>query len=224
MSADPKLSREEFIAQMRAEMEAMLAKVADAVNDAPPGRIIAGSEEPVRDLFAEFRECAFRESPADETRRGGSRFSPLRRTKAPARPNAIKDARTSPCSRSTDGFGSDDDAGTLPMKARVRLWMPGSTPPRVRSAWACVRWPAGSTATARTLTRPRPTSAARCRFLAQRRDASGSGRDRGQAGLAGPTFGKTGTGLDGSRLQNPGEDDADLSRQRWRDGADGHRG
>ncbi len=59
MSADPKLSREEFIAQMRAEMEAMLAKVADAVNDAPPGRIIAGSEEPVRDLFAEFRERAF---------------------------------------------------------------------------------------------------------------------------------------------------------------------
>ncbi|MHC5538735.1 hypothetical protein ACYOEI_10975 [Singulisphaera rosea] len=59
MSAEPKLSRDEFIAQMRAKMEAMLGQVADAINDAPPGYIISGSEERVRDLFAGLRQQAF---------------------------------------------------------------------------------------------------------------------------------------------------------------------
>jgi hypothetical protein len=59
MSPEPKLSRDEFIAQMRATMEAMLGKVADTINDAPPGHIISGSEEQVRDLFADLRQQAF---------------------------------------------------------------------------------------------------------------------------------------------------------------------
>jgi hypothetical protein len=59
MSPEPKLSRDEFIAQMRAKMEAMLGQVADAINDAPPGHIISGSEEQVRDLFADLRHEAF---------------------------------------------------------------------------------------------------------------------------------------------------------------------
>jgi len=59
MSPEPKLSRDEFIAQMRAKMEAMLGRVADAINDAPAGHIISGSEEQVRDLFADLRQDAF---------------------------------------------------------------------------------------------------------------------------------------------------------------------
>jgi hypothetical protein len=59
MESAPKLSREEFIAQMRKKMEEALGRVADAINEAPPGRIIAGSEEQVRDLFAELRQQAF---------------------------------------------------------------------------------------------------------------------------------------------------------------------
>jgi hypothetical protein len=59
MSTEPKLSRDEFIAQMRAKMEAMLGQVADAINDASPGHIISGSEERVRDLFADLRLQAF---------------------------------------------------------------------------------------------------------------------------------------------------------------------
>jgi hypothetical protein len=59
MQSPPKLSRDAFIALMRAKMEAMLGQVADAINDAPPGHIISGSEEPVRDLFAELRQQAF---------------------------------------------------------------------------------------------------------------------------------------------------------------------
>jgi hypothetical protein len=59
MQSDPKLSRDEFIQQMRKKMEEALGKVADAVNEAPPGRIIAGSEEEVRDIFADLRKGAF---------------------------------------------------------------------------------------------------------------------------------------------------------------------
>ena len=59
MESTPKLSRDEFIAQMRKKMEEALGKVSDAVNEAPPGRIIAGSEELVRDVFADLRKDAF---------------------------------------------------------------------------------------------------------------------------------------------------------------------
>jgi len=59
MQPDPKLSRDEFIDQMRTKMEEALGKVADAVNQAPPGRIIAASEEEVRDIFAGLRKDAF---------------------------------------------------------------------------------------------------------------------------------------------------------------------
>jgi hypothetical protein len=59
MQSEPKLSRDAFIAQMRAKMEAMLGQVADAVNNAPPGHVISGSEERVRDLFADLRQEAF---------------------------------------------------------------------------------------------------------------------------------------------------------------------
>ena len=44
---------------MREKMAAMLGQVADAINEAPPGHIVAGSEEQVRDLFADLRQQAF---------------------------------------------------------------------------------------------------------------------------------------------------------------------
>jgi hypothetical protein len=59
MESAPKLSRDEFIKQMREKMEAMLGQVADAINEASPGHVISGSEEQVRDLFAELRQQAF---------------------------------------------------------------------------------------------------------------------------------------------------------------------
>lgn len=59
MESTPKLSRDEFIAQMRAKMEETLRRVADAINEAPPGHIISGSEEQVRDLFADLRQQTF---------------------------------------------------------------------------------------------------------------------------------------------------------------------
>jgi hypothetical protein len=59
MEPTPRISRDEYIKQMRQEMEAMLGKVADAINEGPPGQIISGSEEQVRDLFADLRQRAF---------------------------------------------------------------------------------------------------------------------------------------------------------------------
>ena len=59
MEPVPKLSREAYVEAMRAKLEEVLGRVADAVNEAPPGRVIAGSEEQVRDLFADFRQQAY---------------------------------------------------------------------------------------------------------------------------------------------------------------------
>jgi hypothetical protein len=59
MSDSPTFSRDEFIRRIRAKFEETLGQVADAINEAPPGQIIAGSEEQVRDLFADLRQHAF---------------------------------------------------------------------------------------------------------------------------------------------------------------------
>jgi hypothetical protein len=55
----PKMARQQFVEAMREKFEAMLGKVADAINEAPPGKVISGSEEQVRDLFADLRQQAF---------------------------------------------------------------------------------------------------------------------------------------------------------------------
>jgi hypothetical protein len=59
MEPTPKMIRDEFISQLRETVEEVLARVADAINEAPPGQIISGSEEKVRDLFADLRQRAF---------------------------------------------------------------------------------------------------------------------------------------------------------------------
>jgi hypothetical protein len=56
------LSREAYVQAMRQRVEEVLGKVADAVNDALPGKIINGSEEEVRDLFAKLRREAFEQA------------------------------------------------------------------------------------------------------------------------------------------------------------------
>lgn len=58
----PKLSREAYIQAMRQRVDTLLGKVADAVNDALAGQIVTGSEEKVRDLFADLRREAFEQA------------------------------------------------------------------------------------------------------------------------------------------------------------------
>ena len=59
MESIPKMSRDEYILQMRQEMEELLGQVADAINEGPAGHVISDSEEKVRDLFAELRQRAY---------------------------------------------------------------------------------------------------------------------------------------------------------------------
>ena len=59
---EPTLSRDAYIQAMRQRVEEMLGKIADAVNGAAPGKIIAGSEEKVRDLLADLRRQAFEQA------------------------------------------------------------------------------------------------------------------------------------------------------------------
>ncbi len=54
-----KIDRDELVRRMRQDFEQTLRAVADAVNDAPDGHLIDGSEERVRDLLGEFRTRSF---------------------------------------------------------------------------------------------------------------------------------------------------------------------
>jgi hypothetical protein len=54
-----RMDRDGFIEQMRPEMDRIMGQIADAVNDAPDGKVIRGSEMRVRDLMAQARQRAF---------------------------------------------------------------------------------------------------------------------------------------------------------------------
>ena len=53
------MDKEPFIADMQAQVGQILGRVADAVNDAPTGNVISGSELAVRDAMAELRQRVF---------------------------------------------------------------------------------------------------------------------------------------------------------------------
>jgi hypothetical protein len=55
----PKLDRQAYEEQMRAEIERALREVADAVDNAPLGRVIRDSEEKARDALDRFRRVAY---------------------------------------------------------------------------------------------------------------------------------------------------------------------
>jgi hypothetical protein len=53
------MDKQAYVSQMQAECRRIMERVADAVNNAPTGNLISGSEMQVRDLFAELRQKAF---------------------------------------------------------------------------------------------------------------------------------------------------------------------
>ena len=59
MDALPKLDREAYREQMRAEVDRVLKEVADAIDEAPRGRVIRDSEERARDALDRFRSIAY---------------------------------------------------------------------------------------------------------------------------------------------------------------------
>jgi hypothetical protein len=59
METSPRVSPQQFAESMKQEFEEFAKEVMEAVNDAPDGQWIAGSEEPVRDLCAAMRRKIF---------------------------------------------------------------------------------------------------------------------------------------------------------------------
>lgn len=72
----PQMDRETFKEHMRTELEVLMEQMADAVDNAPAGRIIRDSEEKVRDLFAEFRRKAFEEAMQSKVDAAEAAFPP----------------------------------------------------------------------------------------------------------------------------------------------------
>lgn len=59
---DKKVNAEELLAELQGDVKALAQKIAAAVNGASVGRIIAESEEPVRDAVAVFRQQAYQKA------------------------------------------------------------------------------------------------------------------------------------------------------------------
>lgn len=60
--ADQVITAEQLMAELQGDFRAMAEKMAAAMNRAKAGRIIADTEEPVRDAHAVFREQAYQKA------------------------------------------------------------------------------------------------------------------------------------------------------------------
>jgi len=56
---EKRITAEELEAELQADVKVLAGQIAQAINRAKAGRIIAESEEPVRDAHAEFRQKAY---------------------------------------------------------------------------------------------------------------------------------------------------------------------
>lgn len=112
MEPMPELDRDAYIAALRAKMEAVLGQVADAIDNAPDGHVIAGSERPVFDLFAALKQEAFEAGIQMRTDAAEAAFFPLRGTRRPGNGCGIRAARSTPSSPSTGDGPSPAPAGT----------------------------------------------------------------------------------------------------------------
>lgn len=72
----PKLDRVALRREMQAEVEKLLEEVADAVDDAPSGRLIRDSEEPVRDAVGRFRQRLYELTMQKKVDAAEAAFSP----------------------------------------------------------------------------------------------------------------------------------------------------
>lgn len=78
------MDRQQYVAQMQAECRRIMEQIADAVNAAPTGNVISGSEMQVRDLMAELRCKAFEMAVQMRIDSTESSFSPAEGRVGPA--------------------------------------------------------------------------------------------------------------------------------------------
>ena len=62
MSQSPRVSPKQFAESMQAEVQEYLEQIMEAVNQAPDGEWISGSEEQVRDLVAAMRQRIYEQA------------------------------------------------------------------------------------------------------------------------------------------------------------------
>jgi hypothetical protein len=70
------MDKEQFIKQMQAQVRQVLGQVADAVNNAPDGNVINGSEIAVRDAMVELQRRVFETAVQMRIDSTESSFSP----------------------------------------------------------------------------------------------------------------------------------------------------
>jgi len=70
------MDKEQFITEVQAEVRRTLEQVADAVNNAPTGQVINGSEIAVRDAMAQLRQRVFEKAVQMRIDSTESSFSP----------------------------------------------------------------------------------------------------------------------------------------------------
>ena len=76
MSQSPRVPPEKFAESMREEVEQYLKQVMDAVNQAPDGAWIFGSEEQVRDISAAMRQRIFEQAVQQRVDAAEAAFPP----------------------------------------------------------------------------------------------------------------------------------------------------
>lgn len=80
MEMAPRVSPQQFAESMKSEFEELAKQVMEAVNDAPDGQWIAGSEEQVRDLCAEMRRKVFERAVQKRVDAAEAAFPPSARS------------------------------------------------------------------------------------------------------------------------------------------------
>ena len=79
-----KLTASQLKKVMRGEVDTLIEEVVKAVNQAEPGRIIADSEEPVRQASALFRQRLYERALQFRQQHSEAAFSPCARRRRPA--------------------------------------------------------------------------------------------------------------------------------------------
>jgi hypothetical protein len=79
----PPLNPDALLQALRGRFEELCRGVADAVNQAPTGQVLNRSEEPVRDLLADFRQAVYQTAVQLRIDAAEAAFSPDARAHRP---------------------------------------------------------------------------------------------------------------------------------------------
>ena len=76
MDKDVKITPEQLAKAMDADYQKLVQQVSAAVNEAPDGAVISGSEELVRETMARFRQKVYEKAVQLRTQAAQAAFSP----------------------------------------------------------------------------------------------------------------------------------------------------